>query len=146
MFYKFIKVFPITPPPFCFETKTDQISESLDDPVVRSCDLSGVWFGAQANDLTWVFRFAIEATVRIGLIVSYMLVFEWRLALVAIAIIPVVGAINKWYGNWLHANQEKVQASLASANSVAHGTLTMTTFSLCCLSLELSRNSLALSS
>ena len=75
----------------------------------------------QANDLTWVFRFAIEATVRIGLIVSYMLVFEWRLALVAIAIIPIVGAINKWYGNWLHANQEKVQASLASANSVAHG-------------------------
>ena len=82
----------------------------------------------QANDLTWVFRFAIEATVRIGLIVSYMLVFEWRLALVAIAIIPVVGAINKWYGNWLHANQEKVQASLASANSVAHGALTTTTF------------------
>ena len=85
-----------------------------------------------------MFRFAIEATVRIGLIVSYMLVFEWRLALVAIAIIPVVGAINKWYGNWLHANQEKVQASLASANSVAHGTLTTTTFSPCCLSLELS--------
>jgi len=83
---------------------------------------------AQANDLTWVFRFAIEATVRIGLIVSYMLVFEWRLALVAIAIIPVVGAINKWYGNWLHANQEKVQASLASANSVAHGALATTTF------------------
>ena len=85
---------------------------------------------AQANDLTWVFRFAIEATVRIGLIVSYMLVFEWRLALVAIAIIPVVGAINKWYGNWLHANQEKVQASLASANSVAHGAPTRHNLSL----------------
>ena len=96
---------------------------------MRSCDQNDVWFG-QANDLTWVFRFAIEATVRIGLIVSYMLVFEWRLALVAIAIIPIVGAINKWYGNWLHANQEKVQASLASANSVAHGAPTRHNLSL----------------
>lgn len=73
-----------------------------------------------ANDLTWVFRFAIEATVRISLIVAYMFTFEPRLALVAIAIIPVVAAINKSYGNWLNENQNKVQASLANANTVAH--------------------------
>jgi ABC-type multidrug transport system fused ATPase/permease subunit len=73
-----------------------------------------------ANDLTWVFRFAIEATVRISLIVAYMFAFEPRLALVAIAIIPVVAAINKSYGDWLSANQNKVQASLANANTVAH--------------------------
>ena len=73
-----------------------------------------------ANDLTWVFRFAIEATVRISLIIAYMFYFEPRLALVAIAIIPVVAAVNKWYGNWLNQNQNKVQAALASANSVAH--------------------------
>eukprot|EP01047_Picozoa_sp_COSAG01_P087950 COSAG01_NODE_20466_length_952_cov_0.948417_1_plen_121_part_01 len=54
-----------------------------------------------ANDLTWVFRFAIEAMVRIGGILGYMFWFEWRLACVAVAIIPVVAAINKFYGDWL---------------------------------------------
>ena len=38
-----------------------------------------------------------------------MFAFEPRLALVAIAIIPVVAAVNKWYGNWLNQNQNKVQ-------------------------------------
>ena len=73
-----------------------------------------------ANDLTWVFRFAIEATVRICGIIGYMFWFEPRLAAVAVAIIPVVAAINKWYGNWLNANATKVQDTLADANSIAH--------------------------
>ena len=88
-----------------------------------------------ANDLTWVFRFAIEAMIRIGGILGYMFICElagcpccvssfslqfcrlssgrwvdeWRLALVAIAIIPVVAAINKFYGEWLQSNATQVQ-------------------------------------
>jgi ABC-type multidrug transport system fused ATPase/permease subunit len=38
--------------------------------------------GEMANDLTWVFRFTIEALIRIGGIVGYMFLAEWRLALV----------------------------------------------------------------
>jgi hypothetical protein len=73
-----------------------------------------------ANDLTWVFRFAIEAMVRIGGILGYMFWFEWRLACVAVAIIPVVAAINKFYGDWLNKNATRVQAALGDANAVAH--------------------------
>lgn len=73
-----------------------------------------------ANDLTWVFRFAIEAMVRIGGIIGYMFFFEPRLALVAVSIIPVVAALNKVYGDWLHANAKLVQDALADANSIAH--------------------------
>ena len=73
-----------------------------------------------ANDLTWVFRFAIEALVRIGGIMGYMFIFEPRLALVAVSIIPVVAGINKCYGEWLNKNMKAVQESLAQANSIAH--------------------------
>jgi ATP-binding cassette subfamily B (MDR/TAP) protein 9 len=72
-----------------------------------------------ANDLTWVFRFTIEALVRIGGITVYMFVREWRLALMACAVIPVCAGINRVYGNWLHKNAQKVQTALAEANSVA---------------------------
>ena len=72
-----------------------------------------------ANDLTWVFRFTIEALVRIGGITAYMFYFQWRLALLAVGIIPICGAINKLYGDWLHDNAKKVQTSLADANGTA---------------------------
>jgi hypothetical protein len=41
---------------------------------------------------------------------------EWRLALVAVALIPLCSALNKWYGRWLQQNQKKVQSALADAN------------------------------
>ena len=44
---------------------------------------------------------------------------EWRLALVACAVIPVCAAINKCYGDWLHKNAKTVQSALAGANTVA---------------------------
>jgi len=53
-----------------------------------------------ANDLTWVFRFSIEAIVRIGGIGGYMFYRCWRLALVACSVIPVVAVINRFYGAW----------------------------------------------
>ena len=41
---------------------------------------------------------------------------EWRLALVAVALIPLCSVLNKWYGRWLQQNQKKVQSALADAN------------------------------
>ena len=74
---------------------------------------------AMANDLTGVFRFFVEASIRISSITGYMLFFNPKLALVAIAIIPVVALISKFYGDWLAKNSEKVQTSLADANEFA---------------------------
>jgi ATP-binding cassette subfamily B (MDR/TAP) protein 9 len=48
---------------------------------------------------------------------------EWRLALVACAIIPVCAYINKVYGNFLSQNSKHVQTALAEANSVAQETI-----------------------
>eukprot|EP00494_Astrolonche_serrata_P033902 UN34171 len=72
-----------------------------------------------ANDLTWVFRFTLEAFVRITGIVAYMLIRNWRLGLLACGIIPITAAINKFYGEWLKKNQKKVQTSLAELNNVS---------------------------
>ena len=72
-----------------------------------------------ANDLTWVFRFTIEALVRIGGILAYMFYRSWRLGLLALAIIPITSLINRSYATFMHRNQEKVQSALAEANSVA---------------------------
>jgi len=32
-------------------------------------------------------------------------------------VVPVVAAVNKWYGDWLHRNAVEVQNALAGANS-----------------------------
>ena len=72
-----------------------------------------------ANDLTWVFRFTIEALVRIGGIIGYMFVRSPRLALVACGVIPVVAVFNKLYGDWLQRNAKNVQSALAAANAKA---------------------------
>ena len=76
-----------------------------------------------ANDLTWVFRFLIEAMVRIGGIMGYMLVRSWRLSLLALSIIPVTSVVNVFYGKWMWKNQAKVQTAIAQANSVAQEVL-----------------------
>jgi len=72
-----------------------------------------------ANDLTWVFRFTLEAMFRLTGIVTYMLIRDWRLGLLACGIIPITAAINKLYGDWLKQNQKQVQSALAALNSVS---------------------------
>lgn len=105
-------------------------------------------------DLTWVFRFTIEALVgvyqnrqdlyryslhwanilskivvllsflclffktcgccgcdhqvRIGGIAAYMVWSEWRLAMVAFAVVPICVLAGKVYGDWLHKNAKQV--------------------------------------
>jgi hypothetical protein len=44
---------------------------------------------------------------------------EWRLALGACLFIPVIALVNRYYGQWLHNNAEKVQAALAESTSIA---------------------------
>jgi len=80
--------------------------------------------GEMAGDLTWFFRFSIEATVRIAGISLYMLIRCPPLGCTALSIIPVVALANKKYGNWLAKNATAVQTALAEANNVAQEALT----------------------
>ena len=56
-----------------------------------------------ANDLTWVFRFTIEALVRIGGIMVYMFIRSWQLALLACSAIPITAIINRIYAKYVVA-------------------------------------------
>ena len=76
-----------------------------------------------AGDLTWFFRFSIESVVRIVGITTYMMIRSPHLGACALSIIPVIGIINKLYGDWLRENAIAVQDSLAEANKVAQETL-----------------------
>jgi ABC-type multidrug transport system fused ATPase/permease subunit len=78
--------------------------------------------GEMAGDLTWFFRFSIESVVRITGITAYMLIRSPRLGACALSILPVVAVVNKYYGNWLSKNAQKVQDALAEANSVVQET------------------------
>lgn len=62
---------------------------------------------------------SIESVVRITGIAVYMLVRSPFLGLCALAIVPVVAIVNKFYGSWLSKNASLVQSALAEANSVA---------------------------
>lgn len=75
------------------------------------------------GDLTWFFRFSVEACVRIVGISTYMIYRSPFLGLVTVGIVPVVGVINKLYGDWLSKNAISVQNSLADATSSAHESL-----------------------
>jgi ABC-type multidrug transport system fused ATPase/permease subunit len=66
-----------------------------------------------ANDLTFVIRWSIEASVRLIGIVVYLFYRNWSLAAVACSVIPVCAWINRRYGVWLHENAKKVQTALA---------------------------------
>jgi len=78
--------------------------------------------GEMASDLTWFFRFSVESVVRICGIVSYMLIRSPLLGCCAVAIVPVVGVVNRLYGQWLGRNARQVQDALADANNVAQET------------------------
>lgn len=54
-----------------------------------------------ANDLTWVFRFTIEALVRIGGIIVYMFFRSWQLALLACSAVPVTAIVNRIYAKFV---------------------------------------------
>ena len=75
---------------------------------------------AMANDLTWVFRFSIESSVRIGGIAAYMFVRSWQLALVTCIALPITAFVNYFYGKWLRGNASKVQDALSASNVIAH--------------------------
>lgn len=76
--------------------------------------------GEMAGDLTWFFRFSVEAVVRITGITTYMIIRSPYLGLCTIGIVPVVGIINKMYGDWLAKNAKKVQTALANATTSAY--------------------------
>lgn len=76
--------------------------------------------GEMAGDLTWFFRFSVEAVVRITGIATYMIVRSPYLGLCTIGIVPVVGIINKLFGDWLGKNAKKVQTALANATTSAY--------------------------
>eukprot|EP00976_Prorocentrum_cordatum_P082893 1185018-Prorocentrum_minimum.AAC.3 len=58
--------------------------------------------GEMANDLTWVFRWSLEAVVRVGGISIYLFWVSWQLALLAWIVAPIIAIINRFYGNWLN--------------------------------------------
>mmetsp|Transcript_14082 Transcript_14082/g.20196 ORF Transcript_14082/g.20196 Transcript_14082/m.20196 type:complete len:570 (+) Transcript_14082:2-1711(+) len=78
--------------------------------------------GQMASDLTWVFRFSIEAIVRVAIIVAYLLVQSPQLGGITISIIPIIALINQRYGLYLKTNAMSVQEALAEANAVAQET------------------------
>eukprot|EP00814_Leptocylindrus_danicus_P006253 CAMPEP_0116030176 /NCGR_PEP_ID=MMETSP0321-20121206/16685_1 /TAXON_ID=163516 /ORGANISM="Leptocylindrus danicus var. danicus, Strain B650" /LENGTH=868 /DNA_ID=CAMNT_0003504905 /DNA_START=33 /DNA_END=2639 /DNA_ORIENTATION=- len=75
--------------------------------------------GSMAGDLTWFFRFSIEATVRVVVIIVYMFYRCPKLAATACSVIPLIALLNKAYGDWLGRNAKAVQDSLADANKIA---------------------------
>ena len=76
-----------------------------------------------ANDMTWVFRFSIEAVARIVGVSGTLFHTDWRLALVPCTVIPLIAAANRLYSRLLRENAIKVQDSLARANAVAQEVL-----------------------
>eukprot|EP00397_Hematodinium_sp_SG-2012_P012688 GEMP01012866.1.p1 GENE.GEMP01012866.1~~GEMP01012866.1.p1 ORF type:complete len:509 (+),score=102.59 GEMP01012866.1:756-2282(+) len=72
-----------------------------------------------ANDLSWVFRFTIEACVRVCGVAAYMIVMSPRLAALALTLVPMNSILAKFYSNWLQKNAKKVQTALAMSNACA---------------------------
>eukprot|EP00854_Cymbomonas_tetramitiformis_P009364 gene9364-11099_t len=82
--------------------------------------------GEMANDLTWVFRWSLEAIVRLSGISIYLFFVSWKIALVTWSLVPVIAWINSVYGRWMHKNAKKVQSALAGANEVSFPSLSAT--------------------
>eukprot|EP00411_Alexandrium_monilatum_P110830 CAMPEP_0175692764 /NCGR_PEP_ID=MMETSP0097-20121207/31082_1 /TAXON_ID=311494 /ORGANISM="Alexandrium monilatum, Strain CCMP3105" /LENGTH=544 /DNA_ID=CAMNT_0016999857 /DNA_START=115 /DNA_END=1753 /DNA_ORIENTATION=+ len=72
-----------------------------------------------SSDISFVFRFSIEAVVRVSGVAGYMFVSSWRLALLTCTIIPVNGLLNQVYADWLHDNAKRSQTALADSNACA---------------------------
>ncbi|EJK45716.1 hypothetical protein THAOC_35654 [Thalassiosira oceanica] len=95
----------------------------------------------KGEDLTWFFRFSVEATVRIVGISTYMLIRSPILGGCTLAIVPLVGIANKLYGDFLAENAKGIQSALAESTSVAHETLgsIKTVLTLACEKHEISK-------
>lgn len=93
---------------------------NIDPDIVSSYCLNTFFF---SGDLTWFFRFSVEAFVRIVGISTYMIIRCPFLGICTVGIVPIVGIINKVYGDWLGRNASSVQNSLADATSSAHESL-----------------------
>lgn len=78
--------------------------------------------GSMAGNLTWFFRFSIEAFTRVTFISIYMMLRSPILASCVLSIIPIIAIVNKKYGHWLSINAKKVQDTLAKSNCVAQET------------------------
>lgn len=76
-----------------------------------------------AGELTWTFRFTLEASVRIVGIIVYMLVRSPPLGVTALAVIPPAAFVNKHYGAWLSDNAAAAQSALARAAAAAQEAL-----------------------
>lgn len=76
-----------------------------------------------ANDMTWVFRFSIEAVARILGVSLTLFHTDWRLALVTCTAVPLLAGANRLYSKFLRENAIRVQDSLAKANAVAQEVL-----------------------
>ena len=72
-----------------------------------------------ASDLTWIFRWSLEAVVRTAGITAYLLVSAPRLGALAWALVPATAAVNRVYGRKLAASAATLQEALAGANDVA---------------------------
>ncbi|VDL70938.1 unnamed protein product [Nippostrongylus brasiliensis] len=53
----------------------------------------------------------------------FMFAMSWRLSLVTFIAVPFIGFITKWYATYYDKIMEKSQATVASANNVAHEVL-----------------------
>lgn len=73
-----------------------------------------------ANDLSWVFRFAIEAVVRVGGVLGYMFYTSWRLAMLVVFLVPLNAVANTYLGQWMARNAKDAQDLLAVSNSIAN--------------------------
>jgi len=73
-----------------------------------------------AEDLSWVFRFSVEALVRIIGVLGYMFICSWRLSLVVIVMVPFNAVANTYLGSWMSRNARKAQDALAVANAAAN--------------------------
>ena len=78
---------------------------------------------AMADKLTWVFRFFLEAIVRTGGVMGYMLFMCWPLALVAISIVPITTQVNRIYGQFQYRISAARQDAAARCNARAHESL-----------------------
>jgi ABC-type multidrug transport system fused ATPase/permease subunit len=73
-----------------------------------------------ANDLSWVFRFAIEAIVRVGGVVGYMFYASWRLAVLVLFLVPLNAVASTYLGQWMSRNSKAAQDLLAVTNTIAN--------------------------
>ena len=75
--------------------------------------------GQLSNDLTWVFRWSLEALLRTAGVSAYLFWASPRLGALAMFLVPATTAANRVYGRWVQANAQRVQTATAAASEVA---------------------------